>query len=248
MPSSNQASRLLLMADDPLWRDEIYRSLSEEGYEVVQQPFPKNLTTSVSMSVAGCHADLLVFNLPSQHHDLGTSLDWLQGLRRRDSATPMILLAHQATESDRVALLNAGADDVLVQPIGLRECVARCRALLRRIASSERKALRNSSSEVLRVGPICLDPQQCRVTLDGQEVSLSPREFRLLECLMRHPGRAFTRDQLIEQVWGPDFVGNSKSVDVHMLWLRRKLDVASPKPELFITVRGVGYRMDPPRP
>ena len=81
----------------------------------------------------------------------------------------------------------------------------------------------------------------------GDEVTLTPREFRLLECFMRQPGRALTREQLIEQVWGPDYSGDSKSVDVHVLWLRRKLDRSAPTPQLFITVRGIGYRLDPPR-
>jgi two-component system phosphate regulon response regulator PhoB len=100
---------------------------------------------------------------------------------------------------------------------------------------------------VLRVGPISLDRQQCRVCLNDVEVSLTPREFRLLECFMLQPGRALSREQLIELVWGPDYSGDSKSVDVHVLWLRRKLDATAAKPQLFITVRGIGYRLDPPR-
>jgi two-component system phosphate regulon response regulator PhoB len=100
---------------------------------------------------------------------------------------------------------------------------------------------------VLRVGPIALYRQECRATLNGIDVVLSPKEFRLLECFMLQPGRALSREELLEQVWGPDFNGDMKSIDVHVLWLRRKLEPDHPKPKLFVTVRGIGYRLDPPR-
>jgi two-component system phosphate regulon response regulator PhoB len=125
--------------------------------------------------------------------------------------------------------------------------VARCRALLRRAKRREVIHSGPRRVDVLRVGPITLHRQECRVFLEQQEVSLSPKEFRLLECFMLQPGRALSREQLLDQVWGPDFSGDAKSIDVHVLWLRRKLEVEAGKPKLLITVRGIGYRLDPPR-
>ena len=138
-----------------------------------------------------------------------------------------------------------GADDVLVRPFGVRECVARCRAILRRLKRLERNSRLAQAGSVLRAGVIELFRDQCRVCVAGQEVPLTPREFRLLECFMLQPGRALSRDQLIEQVWGPDYGGNNKSVDVHVLWLRRKMDQPG-KPSIVVTVRGIGYRFAAP--
>jgi two-component system phosphate regulon response regulator PhoB len=100
---------------------------------------------------------------------------------------------------------------------------------------------------VLHVGPIALYRQECRATLNGNDVVLSPKEFRLLECFMLQPGRALSREEMLEQVWGPDFAGDMKSIDVHVLWLRRKFESDQSKPKFFVTVRGIGYRLDPPR-
>jgi two-component system phosphate regulon response regulator PhoB len=156
------------------------------------------------------------------------------------------MLPDGADEQARAALLDAGADDVLVRPFGLREFVARCRALVRRTKRRELARRAQDPTQLLRSGTLLLYRQECRVTLDGMEVSLTPREWKLLEYFMLHPGRAFSRDQLIEQVWGPDYCGDNKSVDVHVLWLRRKLEADPRQPQRFITVRGIGYRFDSP--
>jgi two-component system phosphate regulon response regulator PhoB len=188
-----------------------------------------------------------VVNLPSERHDLVATLALLQRWRRRDLFTPLLLLADAANEEERAELLETGADDVLVRPIGLREFVARCRAMLRRVRRMEQSARSAQAGTVLEAGALQLFREQCRVCVNGREVALTPREFRLLECFMLQRGRALSRDQLIEQVWGPDYCGNNKSVDVHVLWLRRKLDQPG-QPSLFVTVRGIGYRFAaPPR-
>jgi two-component system phosphate regulon response regulator PhoB len=186
-----------------------------------------------------------VVNLPSERHDLVATLALLQRWRRRDLLTPLLLLADAADEQERAELLEMGADDVLVRPFGLREFVARCRAMLRRVRRMEQSARSAQAGTVLEAGALQLFRDECRVCVKGQEVPLTPREFRLLECFMLQPGRALSRDQLIEQVWGPDYCGNNKSVDVHVLWLRRKLDQPG-QPSLLVTVRGIGYRFVPP--
>lgn len=238
---------VLLVAADPLWRAQLVQALLEEGFQVLQRPGTNKL--SAMLPAAGEPSpQLLVLHSPQGSSAGEPSLShWVVALRRREPALPLLLLIDQAEESERVALLDAGADDVLQQPWGLRECVARCRAILRRSRVGSATTAAADEQVLLQVGPICLDRRQCRVSRAGEEVVLTPREFRLLECFMLNPGRALSREQLIEQVWGPDYTGDSKSVDVHVLWLRRKLDVAGPRPELFITVRGIGYRMDPPR-
>jgi len=247
MASSSNAS-LLLLADEPLWRDQLHRVLVEEGYRLRQQPFPPRLKDLLLDESLLQPPALLIVNLPNHRWDVAASIDLVQRLRRRDPLTPLLLLPDDADEPMRSALLDAGADDVLVRPFGLREFVARCRAMLRRISRRQISARASSGAEMLEAGPIRLYRQECRVLLNGQEVNLTPRELRLLEYFMLNPGRALSRDQLIEQVWGPDYGGDSKSVDVHVLWLRRKLDRAGSRPQLFITVRGIGYRLDVPRP
>ena len=241
MAASVQPALIRLVADDPAWRDQLHLTLQQEGFRVEQQPMPQQLKQLLSQAPTAERPSLWVVNLPSDRHDLVATLALIQRLRRRDQLTPLLLLADAASDDQRAELLEVGADDVLVRPFGLREFVARCRAILRRLKRIEQSSRAAQAGAVLRAGRIELFRDQCRVCVGGQEVMLTPREFRLLECFMLQPGRALSRDQLIEQVWGPDYGGNNKSVDVHVLWLRRKLDQAG-KPSMLVTVRGIGYR------
>jgi two-component system phosphate regulon response regulator PhoB len=120
----------------------------------------------------------------------------------------------------------------------MRELVARCRALLRR-----QRLNFSPQSPVLLFGDIALYPQECRVIVRGEELSLSPKEYKLLELFMSYPRRVWSRDQLLDHVWGQDFIGDSKTVDVHIRWLREKLERDPSQPEYIITVRGFGYRL-----
>jgi two-component system phosphate regulon response regulator PhoB len=130
-----------------------------------------------------------------------------------------------------------GADDYLTKPFSMRELVARCRALLRR-----QRLISLPQVTVLKHKDITLNAQECRVIVRGEEASLSPKEFRLLELFMSYTRRVWSREQLLDQVWGPDFVGDSKTVDVHIRWLREKLEEDPSHPEYIVTVRGFGYR------
>jgi len=245
MAVSAQAPLVLLLADGAQWREGLHQALVQEGYRVHQQPLPPRLALLAPQGDLLAPPALLVVNLPTQRWSLATTLQQLERLRRRNATLPLLLLPDQADEQERSALLDAGADDVLVRPFGLREFVARCRAMLRRMQRRQLLQRAAAGDQVLRCGDLALYRQECRVTLQGEEVSLTPREWKLLEYFMLHPGRAFSRDHLIEHVWGPDYCGDNKSVDVHVLWLRRKLEPDAPKPQRFITVRGVGYRFDP---
>lgn len=245
MAATPQPVLVRLVADDPIWREQCYLALVQEGFGVEQQPAPRQLKDLLAGSTTAERPALWVVNLPSERHDLVATLALLQRWRRRDLLTPLLLLADAADEQERAELLDTGADDVLVRPFGLREFVARCRAMLRRVRRMEQSVRSAQAGTVLEAGALQLFRDECRVCVKGQEVPLTPREFRLLECFMLQPGRALSRDQLIEQVWGPDYCGNNKSVDVHVLWLRRKLDQPG-QPSLLVTVRGIGYRFVPP--
>jgi two-component system phosphate regulon response regulator PhoB len=120
----------------------------------------------------------------------------------------------------------------------MRELIARCRALLRRHHRSQFQV----QEPTLKFHEIVLYPKECRVTIRGEETSLSPKEFRILELFMANPRRVWSREQLIERIWGPDFMGDSKTVDVHIRWLREKLELDPSRPEYLLTVRGFGYR------
>jgi two-component system phosphate regulon response regulator PhoB len=163
-------------------------------------------------------------------------LDVCRQLRAAQNQTPILVVSARDSETDRVLGLEVGADDYLIKPFGMRELVARCRALLRRTATA------TASSKVLEHDNLRLFQDECRVTRDGIEVNLSPKEYRLLELFMAHPRRVWSRDKLLEQVWGVDYFGDSKTVDVHIRWLREKLERNPSAPEHLITVRGFGYR------
>jgi len=147
------------------------------------------------------------------------------------------VVSARESETDRVLGLEVGADDYLVKPFGMCELVARCRALLRRSQPAE-----PAGDRVLEHANLRLYPDECRVYRDGVEVNLSPKEYRLLELFMQNPRRVWSREKLLEHVWGHDYFGDSKTVDVHIRWLREKLEANPSAPEHLQTVRGFGYR------
>jgi DNA-binding response OmpR family regulator len=156
-------------------------------------------------------------------------------------AAPILMLTARGEESDKVIGLELGADDYMVKPFGMRELVARVRALLRR-SSPEEKA----QGGVLQVGPVSMDIERHEVRLkapDGErEVRLSLKEFELLKALLAQHGKAVARETLLEHVWGSDFFGDERTLDVHIRWLREKIEVHPSQPQHILTVRGVGYK------
>ena len=182
-------------------------------------------------SAAGLHTPP-----PGSPLNLGTDGPAAAALRQRADAVPVMILTARASVADRVLGLNVGADDYLIKPFGMRELVARCRALLRR----QRTPLPTTSS--LEHLDLLLYPGECRVTRDGIDIRLSPKEYKLLELFMQNPKRVWSRDKLLEHVWSIDYIGDSKTVDVHIRWLREKIEADPSSPTLLITVRGFGYR------
>ena len=172
-------------------------------------------------------------------------LDGLEVCRilRRERDVPILMLTAKGEEIDRVVGLELGADDYITKPFSMRELVARVRAVLRRSGGAS-DARSSRAAEVLRSGDLELDRAGHTVTLGGAPVSLKPREFDLLALFVSNRGRAFTRDQILERLWGHDYIGDARTVDVHVRWLRQKIESEPGSPKRIITVRGVGYRFD----
>jgi len=158
---------------------------------------------------------------------------------RRESDVPIIMLTAKEGEADKVAGLELGADDYMTKPFSMRELVARVRAQLRRAAKS---GALSGSNEVLRGGAIELDVDAHEVRVAGETIPIRPKEFDLLESLMRRRGRLATRETLIDEVWGPDYFGATKTLDVHIKRLRQKLEADPARPRHIVTVRGLGYK------
>ena len=160
---------------------------------------------------------------------------------RRETQVPILMLTARGEEIDKVVGLEVGADDYLTKPFGMRELIARIHSLLRR---ARVPAPESPAPTVLTVGDLTIDLGSHVVALDGVEMVVRPREFELLAMLAANRGRAFTREQILERVWGHDFIGDVRTVDVHVRWLRQKLYRGPGSSPRIITIRGVGYRLD----
>ena len=227
--------RLLVVEDDDSIRETVGEALRAEGFEVqtcADGASALNLITAETSDPA----DLIVLDLMLP--GLG-GLDLCRELRRINNTTPILVISARDSETDRVLGLEVGADDYLVKPFGLRELVARCRALLRRSSQSETSP---SQQHSFTHANLCLYPSECRVTRDGTDLTLSPKEYKILELFIQNPKRVWSRDQLLEKIWGVDFIGDTKTVDVHIRWLREKVEQEPSSPQLIRTVRGFGYR------
>jgi two-component system phosphate regulon response regulator PhoB len=233
--------RVLIVEDEELIRETVALGLAEEGFDILLAEDGLAALdmlggTSLSSRTNRPDINLVVLDLmlPGMN-----GLDLCRLLRHQGIDVPILVLSAKGTETDRVVGLEIGADDYLTKPFGMRELVARCRALLRR----QQVKSKVEKDNVLRFEDITLHPQECRVFLKGEELNLSPKEFRILELFMGQPRRVWSRDQIIDQVWGHDFMGDNKTVDVHIRWIREKLEVDPSHPHYLKTVRGFGYRL-----
>ena len=170
-------------------------------------------------------------------------LDGLELCRilRQDSDVPILMLTAKVEEIDRVIGLEIGADDYMTKPFSMRELLARVRAMLRR-ARMGREA--NLAPRVLTSNTLVLEIDRHSVTLNDKQVDMRPKEFALLTLLMENPGKALTRDQILDSIWGKNYVGDHRTVDVHIRWLRQKIETYPHRPKRIVTVRGIGYRFE----
>jgi two-component system, OmpR family, phosphate regulon response regulator PhoB len=221
---------VLIVDDEELIRETVALHLADDGFKTVSAEDGRQ---ALELMRQIDRVDLIILDLMLPFL---SGLDLCRLLRREGNMVPILMLTAKGSETDRVVGLEVGADDYLTKPFGMRELSARCRALLRR----ERRIM--PQQVILQYRDLWMNLDECRVMVRDVLTELSPKEFRLLELFMRNPRRVWSREQLLERVWGPDFMGDSKTVDVHMRWLREKLEVDPSRPEYLVTVRGFGYR------
>jgi DNA-binding response OmpR family regulator len=225
--------RVLVVDDDASLAEMLMIVLRQEGFE-------GRICPRGDLALEAFHdfrPDLVLLDvmLPD-----GSGFEVCRELRQR-SQVPIIMLTARGEEADRVVGLELGADDYVVKPFSGREVVARIRAVLRRVAAPE-----PGEDRPLEVGEVRLDPARREVTLDGKALELSRKEFELLHLLMRNAGSVVTRERLIDEVWDPNWFGSTKTLDVHVSGIRRKLDDDPANPRYVHTVRGVGFRFSAP--
>jgi DNA-binding response OmpR family regulator len=230
--------RVLVVEDDAALRRTLAFNLSREGYEVTAVP-------DGEAALEAGHDDRLDLILLDVMLPGMSGVEVLRALRRDGITTPVIILSAKGDEIDRVVGLEVGADDYVTKPFSRPELLARIEAVLRRHRREAASADTDEPHEQLGYGPVRIDVPRREVTVDGSPVHLTTKEFDLLAHLAASPGRIFTRDQLLTRVWGYDYVGDGRTVDVHVSWLRGKLRGSSGH-DYFRTVRGVGYAFAPP--
>jgi two-component system, OmpR family, response regulator RegX3 len=169
-------------------------------------------------------------------------------LIRKRSQVPIIMVTAKGAEIDTVVGLEVGADDYVSKPYRMRELVARMRAVMRRQGTGAPVPEAEVSGGSISVGPLTLDPEEHRVVLDGADIALPLKEFELLQLLLANAGRVLTRDVLIDRVWGSDYVGDTKTLDVHVKRLRAKIEPDPANPTRITTIRGLGYKYERPKP
>lgn len=236
-PKITQVNQVLVVEAENLIREKLVKDLTTEGYEVITASdghAASTLLQSLKLSQEKFPFDLIVLAWMLPKVD---GLELCRWLRHQGNLVPVLVLSVNGSEADRISVLEAGADDCLPKPFITQELIARCRALLRRHHLD-----RLPEPMVLQFEEVSLYPQEHRVVVRGKQVNLSLKEFRLLELFMSQPGRAWSRQQLFEQVWGPNFTGGTKTLDVHIRWLREKLELRPGRPKYIITVPRIGYR------
>jgi two-component system response regulator RegX3 len=227
-------TRILVVEDEESYREPLTYQLTREGYDVVA--VADGTAALAAYDDGGADLVLLDLMLPGLS---GTEV--CRELRQRGDV-PVIMLTAKDGEIDKVVGLELGADDYVTKPYSFRELLARVRAVLRRRQPAS-TVEDEDSPELFGAGPVQMDVDRHVVTVRGELVSLPLKEFDLLEFLLRNAGRVLTRGQLIDRVWGSDYVGDTKTLDVHVKRLRAKIEVDPASPELLQTVRGLGYKL-----
>jgi DNA-binding response OmpR family regulator len=224
------ARTILVVEDEPTLRETLAWNLEQDGFRVVVAADGREALVRFRAEPV----DLVVLDL---------MLPELSGIEvcriiRQESGVPILMLTAKVSEIDKVVGLELGADDYVTKPFSLRELQARIRALLRR---SEQQVAVEPPPQVVDLGRVQADLAGHRLLRDGEVLPIKPKAFELLAFLVRHPGQVFTREQLLERVWGYDYAGESRTVDVHIHWLRGQIEEEPASPRFLHTVRGVGY-------
>ena len=224
-------SRILIVEDEVSFSDPLSYVLRKEGYDVaVAETGPAGIA---EFDANGADLVLLDLMLPGL-----SGVDVCRVLRQK-SSVPIIMLTAKDSEIDKVVGLEIGADDYVTKPYSSRELLARIKAVLRRLSEPE-----DLTPPTIEAGPVRMDVDRHTVTVNGESMSLPLKEFELLEMLLRNSGRVLTRMQLIDRVWGSDYVGDTKTLDVHVKRLRAKIEPDPGNPQHIVTVRGLGYKFE----
>jgi two-component system response regulator RegX3 len=223
-------TRILLVEDEPSLVETVRYALEREGFGVIVARDGQEALDRFAAEPP----DLVILDLMLP---VVSGLDVCRRIRET-SMVPIVIVTAKDAEADKVAGLELGADDYVTKPFSVRELVSRVRANLRR----SQMAVPDAAGEVLTGGPIRLDAARHEVTVRGDPVAFPPKEFELLESFLRSPGRLLTRERLIQRIWGGDYVGDTKTLDVHVKRLRQKIERDPHEPEHLLTVRGLGYK------
>lgn len=219
--------KVLIVDDEPTILETVENKLRKEGFST----FTAESAEEGMRLFRRVKPDLILLDIMLPQRS-GTDLCKAV---RRDSTTPIIFISAKSDEADRIKGLEIGADDYITKPFNLSEVAARVKAVLRR-------ATGEAPREVVERGNLMIDPRRHEATLDGKELALSPKEFGLLYFLARHAGQVFSRDVLLDRVWGRDAFVSGRTVDVHIRWLRTHIEEDPNRPTRLLTVRGVGYK------
>jgi two-component system OmpR family response regulator len=229
--------KVLIVEDDETLRSVLRYNLIKEGYETI---IAGDGVQAVDLARQE-KPDLIILDL------MLPKMDGLEVCRvlRKEMIVPILMLTARAEEIDKIVGLEMGADDYLTKPFSMRELLARVRAMLRRTEMMRRTA-RDETADlpVIHIGKLEIDPSRHSILKAGQPLELTPKEFDLLVFLARNRGQVFNRDTLLAKVWGYDYAGDTRTVDVHMRWLREKVEDDPDSPKLLITLRGVGYKLE----
>jgi len=227
-------NRILVVEDDQNLLATLKYNLLKEGYQVVT-------------AVDGAQALEIARSEKTELIVLDVMLPKLSGFEvcrilRKEMTVPILMLTAKTEEIDKIVGLEIGADDYMTKPFSMRELLARVRAMLRRADMARSEPV--SESEYLRIGNLEIDTARHRAFYQGSPLDLTPKEYDLLVFLARNRGFVFSRERLLEKVWGYDYAGDTRTVDVHVRWLRRKIEADPRKPRYLITVRGTGYKLE----
>ena len=226
---------ILVVEDDPNIQEALRYSLEKDNYRLILAD-----DGELALTLAQNHSPDLIL--------LDIMLPGMDGLTvckriREENNVPIIMLTAKTEEIDKVLGLELGADDYITKPFSMRELIARIKVQLRH-SSSKNGTTKANATDILNFGNLVVDTYSYTAKLNDVQLNLRPREFNLLTFFMRNKGKALTRLQILEALWGHDYIGDTRTVDVHISWLRQKLETNPEKPLRIVTVRGIGYRFD----
>ena len=226
-------TKILIVEDDPNLLETLKYNLCKEGYDVIMAD---NGTEAIEIARTE-NPDLIILDL---------MLPGINGLEvcrvlRQKMTMPILMLTAKSEEVDKIVGLEIGADDYMTKPFSMRELQARIRAMLRR---NNMSAVPAAENRIIRIDEIEIDTARHQVFVKGKILKLTPKEFELLTFLAGNKGLVFNREKLLENIWGYDYAGNTRTVDVHIRWLRQKIESNPSKPEHLVTIRGTGYKLE----